>query len=440
MQEPRLSLPGLPSPTLPTLALAALFACGCTGGDDDDSAPAGDDDDDAVATFEPSLEYRGSVAVLRVGGSFYDMGFQQGTLLREELLAGAEWIEGSEMALLEPLAEYHGLLEYAYSSSYSEVVDECQGMVDAMDDELWSMNRCMLLAWGDVSLEYINQNTGCSQFVAGGDATADGTLIHGRNLDWTEVRHIIDHPTLIVRFPEDGMPNVVFGFPGGVSTYQGINEAGISIAQNEAHGLADAFLEGRAHSQIERRILREATSLDDVAAILDEEIHGSAEMFVVADGNSGRAAVFEMAVDGVERVELDSNDVAWATNHFVVSDDLHMTPSVNSTARYERLRQLLDPSEDDTLHGTIDLDAAAAILRDTTDGHTGETASPDLSDGADTVANNGCIQSIIFAPQQRTLYLAEGDIPVPQNAFVGFTLDELFSVEGAVGAEPAVIE
>ncbi len=426
--------------TFPTALLTAAFlTTGCTGGDDDDSAPAGDDDD-TVATFEPSLEYRGSVAVLRVGGSFYDMGYQQGTLLREELLAGAEWIEGSEMALLEPLAEYHGLVDYAYSSSYPEVVEECQGMVDAMDDELWSMDRCMLLAWGDVSLEYINQNLGCSQFVAGGDATVDGSLIHGRNLDWSEVRHIIDHPTLIVRFPDEGMPNVVFGFPGGVATYQGINQAGISIAQNEAHGTADAFLEGRAHSQIERRILREAASLDDVAAIIDEEIHGSAEMFVVADGNSGRAAVFEMAVDGVERVELDSDGVVWATNHFAGAEELHLSPSINSTSRYERLRQLLDPDEAETVHGSIDLDTAAAILRDTTDGHTGETASPDLSDGADTVANNGCIQSIIFAPEQRTLYLAEGDIPIPQNPFVGFTLDELFELEGAAGAEPGQID
>ena len=174
--------------------------------------------------------------------------------------------------------------------------------------------------------------------------------------------------------------------------------------------------------------------------IIDEEIHGSAEMFVVADGNSGRAAVFEMAVDGVERVELDSDGVVWATNHFAGAEELHLSPSINSTSRYERLRQLLDPDEAETVHGSIDLDTAAAILRDTTDGHTGETASPDLSDGADTVANNGCIQSIIFAPEQRTLYLAEGDIPIPQNPFVGFTLDELFELEGAAGAEPGQID
>ncbi len=419
------------------LLLALVLVVGCPGDDDDDSTVG--DDDDTVATFEPSLEYRGSVAVLRVGGSFYDMGYQQGTLLREELLEGGEWIEGSEMGLLEPLAEYYGLLDHVYDSSYPEVVEECQGIVDAIDDELWTMDRCMLLAWGDVSLEFINQQLGCSQFVAGGDATVDGELIHGRNLDWTEVRHIIDYPTLIVRFPEVGMPNVVFGFPGGVSTYQGINLAGISIAQNEAHGLADANLEGRAHSQMERRILREAESLDDVMAILEEEDHGSAEMFVVADGDAGRAAVFEMAVDGLEMTEL-TDGVVWTANHFEAAPELHMTPSINSTARHERLRQLLEPTGEDSLHGSIDLDAAAAILRDTTDGHTGEVSSPDLSDGANTVANNGCIQSIIYVPGERTMYLAEGDVPVPQNPFVGFTLDELFEVEGAVGAQPAQID
>ena len=424
------------------LVALVLGLVGCTSGDDDDDSGAPADDDDA---FQATVEYRGSVAILRVGGTPYEMGFQHGTLLRDELLAGAEWLEQSEMALVEPLAETYGLFDHAYASSYPAVEQECQGVVDAMDDPLWDMDRCMLLAYGDPILEFIEQELfGCTQFVAGGDATTDGTLIHGRNMDWTEVRHIIDHPTLVVRFPDEGMPHVVFGFPGSISSYHGMNAAGISIAQNEAHGTAAADFSGRAHSQMELRILREATSLDEAIAIVEQEIHGSAEMFVIADGNSGRAAAIEMAVDGLAYREMSDDGVVYITNHFVEDETapLHepVDPEGNSVARWERLIQLLEPEQPESHHGDIDLPTAVEMLRDRYNPITGIEQPPEVADDGNTIGTNGCVQAMVFLPTEGAIYIAEGDVPIPQNPFVGFTLDELFEVEGAAGAVPERIE
>ncbi len=415
--------------------LLALLPTGCQG-------PA-DDDDSAVTevVFEPSLIYHGDIAVLRVGGTSYEMGVQHGTLLREELLAGAAWIEQSELGLLEPLADYYGLLDEAYANSYPDVIDECQGIVDAMDDELWSMDRCLLVAYGDVVLEVMNHELGCSQFVVRDPTTADGSLIHARNLDWTKVDHIIDHPTLIVRFPDEGIANAAFGFPGNVSPYSGMNAAGLALASNEAYGLNYPDRDGHSHTQMTRQLLAEAHSLDEVRAYYEAEDHISTELVVVSDGVTGEASVFEMSDRGIGERILGEDGVIYATNHFVHLEmaALHQPPAAGSAARYQRLEQLLTPGGDGSRHGELDLAGAVAILRDTHNPATGETHPAELEDGGDSLANNGAIQSMVFLPGEGAIYLADGGVPIPQNPFEGFTLDDLFQVSGAAAPDPQTV-
>lgn len=418
-----------------TWLLAALLFTACHGNtDDDDSA-------DPAEEFQPSLEYRGDIAVLRVGGTAYEMGFQHGTLLRDELLDGATWIENSELGLLEPLADYYGLLDEAYANSYPDVIDECQGIVDAMDDDLWSMDRCLLVAYGDVVLEVMSHEMGCSQFVLRDPATSAGTLIHGRNLDWMKVDHIIDHPTLIARFPSEGIPNLTFGFPGNVSPYSGMNAAGITLASNEAHGLHYPDRVGRSHTQMTRQLLQEAHSLDEVRAFYGAEDHISTELVVVSDGNAGEASVFEMSGEGIAERSLSDGGVLYATNHYVDTDmaALHRTPGDDSVSRYQRLGDLLEPDGIDSQHGSLDLESAVAILRDTHNPVTGETHAPDLEDGGGSLANNGAIQTMVFLPAEGVLYVADGGVPVPQNSFVGFGLGELLYEPGAMAPDPGEI-
>jgi len=418
----------------PVWVLTALLFGACEGPDDDDSAVPAEE-------FEPSLEYRGDIAVLRVGGTPYEMGFQHGTLLRDELLDGAEWIENSELGLLEPLADYYGLLDEAWANSYPDVIDECQGIVDAMEDDLWSMERCLLVAYGDVVLEVMAHEMGCSQFVVEDPATVDGSLIHARNLDWMKVDHIIDHPTLIVRFPTDGVANVTFGFPGNVSPYSGMNAAGVALASNEAHGRDYPDREGRSHTQMTRQLLQEAHSLDEVRAFYEAEDHISTELVVVSDGNTGEASVFEMAGDDLAERALVEDGILYATNHFIDPDmaALHKVPGEDSSSRYQRLADLLEPSGDDSRHGTLDRQAAVAILRDTHNPVTGETHDPDLEDGGGSLANNGAIQAMIFLPAEGALYVADGGVVVPQNPFTGFTLSDLLLEPGGGSPDPAVL-
>jgi hypothetical protein len=266
-------------------------------------------------------------------------------------------------------------------------------------------------------------------------------VVHARNLDWMKVDYIIDYPTLIVRFPDEGLRSVVFGFPGNISPYSGMNEAGLSLASNEAHGSQYPDRDGHCHTQMQHQLLHQAHSLDEVRAFFEAENHVSAEIVVATDGNTGEAAVFEMAHGGMAERPLSDDGVLYATNHFVADGmtDLHLLPSVNSASRLTRLEQLLEPDGEDSRYGALDLAAAVGVLRDTFDPSSGETHPPDMDDGGNSIANNGAIQAMVFLPADGALYIADGGVPIPQNPFTGFTLDELFLEEGAVGADPAQV-
>ncbi len=419
------------------LMLAAAVPIGCTADDDDD--------DSAGESFDASVEYRGDITILRVGGTPYEMGYQHGELLHDKIIEGGEWVETSEFAVAELFAVNNGYIDEAEANSHPDILAECQGMVDAVDDPVWTMDRCLMLAYGDVIIEALGSLMACSQFVAAGDATADGTMIHGRSLDWSDLRFLIENPTLIVRHPDDGIANVSFGFPTNVSPYSGMNAAGISLASNENDDAIDELpREGGSYNQTAYRILAHATSLDEAQEMYEAQGRIGAELMVVTDGNAGRAAVFELASGGMSMTELDSNGLALATNHFTnaATDPLDTAkdPLASTLSRRARLEQLLDPGGDQSLFGTVNLENSAAILRDTYNPLTDVTHPPDLFDDGGTIANNAAMMSMIFLPAEGVIYIADGDIPVPQNPFTGFTLDELVVGGGGAGAEPASLQ
>ena len=112
----------------------------------------------------------------------------------------------------------------------------------------------------------------CTQFVAAGDATLDGELLHGRNLDWSDwdaIDFLLGNPTIIVRHPEGRIPTASIGFPGNVTPYTAISAAALSMASNHADALQAAIDQtGRTHLQTVRTAHDTATSLNHAVAFL----------------------------------------------------------------------------------------------------------------------------------------------------------------------------
>lgn len=389
-----------------------------------------------TSEYEPGVERRGSVWVLRLKGSFYEMGRQHATLMRDALLEGIAYIESSELGLLEPLMQAMGFLDEAFAQSYDSVLEECQGMADVLGTEGWTLDRCLSLAYGDVFLEHLKSGgPGCSQLVVTGEGTRDGVLVHGRNMDWDRIEYLLKYPVLIVRHPVGRIPYVVLGFPGCVAPYNGMNAAGLSVASNEANSDNDIDRVGRSHVQMIAEVLGTSTSLAQARTFFQSQDHMTAEILVVADGVHDTAAVFEMSANHMAVREMGTERVVYATNHFVdpemVPYHLAYGPEKSSVTRYQRLSQLVPPEGEETLYGTFNVETTIRVLRDRYNPYTGQVAPEDLFDGGGTIANNGNIWSIVFVPGRKEMYVAAGEVPIPLNPYVGFSLDELIGRPGA---------
>ena len=395
--------------------------------------------------YEPGLEKRDGIWILKLKGTPYEMGVQHATFMYDQILEAVEYFENSEMKLLEPIAQASGFLDEALVQSYPVVIEECQGVADVMSDVGWTLERCLLFAYADIILDYFQAGLlSCTQFAVTDDATPDGEFMHARNMDWDHIQFVIDHPTVIVRHPDGGIPHVYIGYPTCVAPTSGFNAAGVSICSNEAHSENDLDREGRPHIQMLYKMLGESSSLDDALEFLQGENHMSAEIFFIADGDNNRAAGIEMSATHLAWREMNDDHLVWITNHFLepemVPFHIEYPPEASSKTRLTRVQELLPPGGKDSLYGTLDVSGALKVLRDRYNPLFDETVPEDQFDDGGTIANNGCIHSMIFLNRKRVFYFAAGEPPVPSRKYVGFSLDELFGVPGAGPPDPPYLD
>ena len=430
-----------------------------TGGDaaaEDASAEVDDGGTDVVdggecAPVASHREDRPPFTVVWLEGSAYAMGYQHGTLLHAELARGiAESEYVSQILSILPIARLLGLDDYARSLSYPDIIEECTGMVDAAGDVGWTMELCLLANFGDVLVEFLAgvlpkplPRPGCSQVVVSGEATAGGRIYHGRLLDWGQVDYLLWYPVIFVRQPMDGIPHVYIGFPGNLSPYSGMNAAGLSGASNEADPVngTEHDLLGRSHVQMLGQLLKRAHSLAEAEATIRAEDHMTVEGFAFADGPNRAGAAFEMTARRIGARHL-ADGAVWLTNHFVAPEtiDADADPAGPSTTlRYERLAQLIPRDGSATRFGTFDPAELVRVMRDRVDPYTGVEAPVGTFDNNGGLATNGALYAIVFSPEDLTFWVAAGTLPVPEQPFHGFSLNELLGCPGALPPDPAVL-
>ena len=401
------------------MIFALLFACTST-------------QEETIVTL-PDKEQRGPFQIVRLEGTPYEMGVQHGELLLEELEEGAEYIASDPlMGGMLMLADQQGLLEFAYEQSTPQYIQECEGMTSVSDIVGWTMDHCILLNFGDVIIERLlnppEQTPGCSQIVAQREVTEEGSMLHGRLLDWEQIDFIIENPTIFVKRPTDGIPHVIIGFPGNLSPYQGMNRAGLSIASNEAHPGDDVPFEltkADSHVQMVGTLLANAQSLDEVSTYISSMHHASTESIVVADGTNNATAVFEMTHQDID-MRLAAQGMVFQTNHFVGErTSIYDVDPIrdNSQKRFDRIDELL------SIQPKLSMQSLQSILKDRMDPWSGEETPVGTFNDGNSLATNGALFGVIFAPEQLHFYVASGDIPVPEQQWYGFSLLSLLGEE-----------
>lgn len=105
-----------------------------------------------------------------------------------------------------------------------------------------------------------------------------------RNLDWISQTGIHRMRLLSVVHPETGIPFVTSGFAGSIGALAGMNAEGVAIGQVGAFSVSEE-MDGTPWVLMTRRILEEARSAEEGAAIVEETRHTNGLNYIIADGD-----------------------------------------------------------------------------------------------------------------------------------------------------------
>ena len=178
------------------------------------------------------VEIVDGVTILHVSGTAYEMGYQHGFYLHNEI---RENIAAMNYYCTQHGWNYEDVLEIWHIQQHylpSVYIDEMQGMADALGitfEEVAVHNT-----WMGV----FNHLFSCWGAALWGDATVDGNLIHMRSCDG--VMGIMDPETgsylyenqiIIIRDPDNAYASITPIFAGDILSIGGFNENGVGVSE-----------------------------------------------------------------------------------------------------------------------------------------------------------------------------------------------------------------
>ncbi len=210
------------------------------------------------------LEVRDGVKILYISGSNYEMGFQHGFLLKEEVRQDLRAFLNYSDYSFEYLLDIWDIMKNYVPQEY---IDEIQGLADGAEITFNEVAAgYMVIVLGDIG--------GCFGISAWGNATKDGKLYHTRSFD--QPMDIKDPETgifahensiLIIRDPDEGYASMIPSVAGAMHGGGGINEQGIAIGQQVCWSKDYTFQGTPAVIKVQM-VLDHASSAEEAYAIL----------------------------------------------------------------------------------------------------------------------------------------------------------------------------
>jgi isopenicillin-N N-acyltransferase-like protein len=252
------------------------------------------------------LEVVDGYRVLHVRGTPYEMGYQQGALLKDEIrelvrflfdvkakefnaeIAGA--LKDTPLGRLGVKPDARVIVRAIAESQKRHVpgryYEELRGVADGSGvayDEI-------------VAANFIPELFHCSGFAIAGKATRDGTLYHGRILDYGCDWRLQEFAVLVVAEPEGRIPFANVTYAGFIGSVTGMNAERVSIGEMGGRGLG--HWNGVPMSFLFRMALEEARSLEEAVAVFRDHPRTCEYYYVIADGETGRAVGMEASWHG----------------------------------------------------------------------------------------------------------------------------------------------
>jgi len=339
-----------------------------------------------------ALRYHGSLPVLRLEGSPYEMGYAHGRLLRKEIRLLADAYLGRFFASYASCEES---AVYGPSSRMAEHVspahrEEIRGLADGVGME----ERDALLFQTFIDL---HKTFACSTVVG---RTRGGRSLFGRTLDFPSMGVAHRYGLVIARHGDGVRPVASVAWPGLLGTLSGMNDSGLTLAVMVVYFVEDRP-DGIPYSLLFREILETEEGLSGVEGRLRAARHTNSNNLTVVTGR-GESTVFEIRPSAVERRD---GDFVCSTNHFVGEGRRPFTWHPLYLSSYARLWRLNAVRRESDRPVT-----RAGILRAV------RAVSPPLVN----------LQAMIFFPEARAMEVSMGRVPAARGTFHRLGREDLF--------------
>jgi isopenicillin-N N-acyltransferase-like protein len=170
------------------------------------------------------------IPIIHAKGSHYEVGYQIGTQMKDQLKElidlSKDYVKKDSNLNWEDIRTQAKIL-LEYSKKYMpEYVEEIQGASDATGIDLVDLfsDLCEEI----YSKDYLKK--GCSDLIASGDVTVDGSVFAAHNNDTSPS---LEKYAVVVHYEVDGEPEILTVGYGGLGISVGFNSAGISLTGNE---------------------------------------------------------------------------------------------------------------------------------------------------------------------------------------------------------------
>lgn len=259
---------------------------------------------------------------------------------------------------------------------------------------------------------------GCTSAIAWGAKTTDGKLLHARNLDYHGVRSWPKHTTIAFHSPDTGLRYVSATSAGVVmGGFTAMNAAGLTLTVHQHMFTNGTRLGGTPIATVGDRVMREARTLDDAERILRSYDPIGCWTYLIADGKTNQVLCFEenpgrQVAKRIGQGDLSSEEAFGYANIYLdpelgrTEQDLYPAYWRHNRGRHARVYELL-------AQGPHDANSMAGILADE-------------GDSACRLHRSICmlmtVGSVVFRPEDGTVWIAKGEAPVSQTPFVPFSL------------------
>ena len=275
------------------------------------------------------------VSVIYVTGSHYQMGYQYGYLLKDEIYKNCRAFYyrcPKDLATLsDTLFEWWQITNLSMLPQIYQ--DEIQGLLDGAN-----------LSYSNQTQSLLNQHEitmYCSGISAWGDATQDETLIHFRSLDSPLFKdpdsntYVHDNQVILIRKPEQGYLSLSPSVAGDMGLYGGMNEKGISISWVSGFS-NDVDTIGIPLGFRLKKALDYSSSIDEVLNIVQSN-RTNALSYIISDSNIPKGVVNEQTANysyvGTWDDPTESNRPFWKLDHLVRRTNIFINKTISKTQR-----------------------------------------------------------------------------------------------------------